>query len=199
MSLKTRSLLLIVGILLPFSASASASALAHNGHSRLSNERTMRARTIELEPGDWKKFTWNGDDGAKGPTFEFTSQTAVVFTVTDAYCPGDRFTLTDGGHSLGVTTVPARTTCHYHDSTGRPDKALTDPAYTHGMFALSSGAHAVAIVASTSPFGGGGAWVRVDALTKSMCKSGGWTAFGGATHQFRNQGQCVALVARSQD
>src|SRR5206468_7961408 len=97
---------------------------------------------------------------------------------------------------LGVTSVPARSTCHYHDSTGRPDEALTDPSYTHGMFALTSGTHSINIVASTSPFGGGGAFVRVDTLRKSMCKSGGWAAFGGSSSQFKNQGQCVARVAR---
>ena len=71
--------------------------------------------------------------------------------------------------------------------------ALADPGYSSGRFVVGAGAHSVGIVASTSPFDGGGtAFLRIDVFSAGMCKKGDWTTFQPA---FKNQGDCVSFVA----
>jgi hypothetical protein len=141
--------------------------------------------------GGWTTFVWFGGDGAPvvDAPFTFTSDGAAVVTITDAFCPGDVFRVSEGATVLGSTSPSSGATCA--PGTFDPDAALSNPVYSSGRFAVGAGAHAIDVVASASPWGGGGAYVRVDVLTKEMCKNDGWRAI----QPFENQGGCVSLVA----
>jgi hypothetical protein len=143
--------------------------------------------------GTWEPFFFGSTGStASGSPFTFTSSGAAVVTVTDAYCQGDRFTVSDGATTLGTTT-PVAVDLACNTIVSDPDLALADPEYSSGRFVVGAGAHSVGIVASTSPFDGGGtAFLRFDAFSAAMCKKGGWMTFQPA---FKNQGDCVSFVA----
>jgi hypothetical protein len=84
--------------------------------------------------------------------------------------------------------------CPSPGDTSNPDTALADPGYSHGTFAVGTGANSIGIVVSTSPFGVGSAFIRFDPLTKDMCKDGGWQNIQ-SSPPFKNQGDCVSFVA----
>jgi hypothetical protein len=154
-----------------------------------------RARSLEM--GKWTNFGWDGGNGAEvRPSFEFQSEGAVVITITDAYCPGDRLAVWDRKVELGKTSVPQRSTCRYKHSVGNPNKALEDPAYSSGMFAVGGGRHVIRMIAVLSPFRGGSSFIRADPMTTAMCTDGGWGAFRG-TAGFKNQGDCISFVNTS--
>ena len=143
--------------------------------------------------GTWEPFFFGSTGStAFGSPFTFTSSGAAVVTVTDAYCRGDRFTVSDGASTLG-TTSPVAVDLACNPIVSDPDVALADPGYSSGRFVVGAGEHSIGIVASTSPFGTGGtAFLRFDIFSPGMCKKGGWVAFQPA---FKNQGDCVSFVA----
>ncbi len=147
-----------------------------------------------VTPGDgWHFFSFGGVGtfAPQGP-FTYSSTTITKITVTDAFCKGDEFRVYDGTTALGDTSVVA--TDPSCAGTGDPDAALADPTYSHGVFFVMAGSHSINIQATESPFGAGGAYVRVDAVTvtKDSCKDGGWMNYGGL---FKNQGDCVSYVS----
>lgn len=150
------------------------------------------AAAAALTAGTWQFFQFTvAGSTATGSPFTFTSSVAAVVTVTDAFCGGDRFTVSDGVTVLGTTsTVPVEGCPGTNISD--PDLALANPAFSHGFFAVGAGAHSIGVVASTSPYNGGGAYIRYDELTADMCKKGGWMTF---QPLFKNQGDCVSYVA----
>lgn len=143
--------------------------------------------------GTWEPFFFGSTGStAFGSPFTFTSSGAAVVTVTDAYCRGDRFTVSEGTTTLG-TTSPVAVDLACDPIVSDPDVALADPGYSSGRFVVGGGEHSIGIVASTSPFGTGGtAFLRFDIFSAAMCKKGGWMAFQPA---FKNQGDCVSFVA----
>jgi hypothetical protein len=149
------------------------------------------AAAAALTAGTWQFFTFGVTGStASGSPFTFSSSTATVVTVTDAFCGGDRFTVSDGATELGTTSVVPVEGCPGTGITD-PDLALASPVYSHGFFAVGAGAHSIGVVASTSPYDGGGAYIRYDALTADMCKKDGWKTFAPL---FKNQGDCVSFV-----
>ena len=95
------------------------------------------------------------------PPWTFTAPSGgATITVTDAFLRGDRFEIFDGGISIGVTSVPV-TTGACGDN---PDPCLIDPQVSHGVFTVGPGAHSITIKAQASPFGGGAAYFKIDAL-----------------------------------
>jgi hypothetical protein len=133
--------------------------------------------------GTWEPFFF----GSTGST-----ASGSPFTFTSAYCRGDRFTVSDGTTTLGTTTLVA-VDLACSTVVSDPDVALADPGYSSGRFVVGAGAHSIGIVASTSPFDGGGtAFLRFDVFSAGMCKKGGWMTFQPA---FKNQGDCVSFVA----
>ena len=142
--------------------------------------------------GGWTTFSWFGGDGAaiaNGP-LTFSHEGAAVVTITDAFCPGDVFRVSDGGRTLGSTS-PSSSGGSCAPGIADPDSAMANPVYSSGRFAVGTGSHSLDVVASASPWGSGGAWVRIDPLTKDMCKADGWRTI----QPFKNQGECVSLVA----
>lgn len=157
---------------------------------------------ITVDSG-WQSFiTGGGIDGAStaGP-WVFTSPTVAKVTVTDAFCKGDEFRVYDKDVLLGDTSevVSAFPDCPFElffPATARADAALADPGFSHGVFFVAPGAHAIefenkALWSETST--GTGAFFRVDSvtLTKSDCIENGWMNYG---NLFKNQGQCVKLA-----
>jgi len=157
---------------------------------------------ITVDSG-WQSFiTGGGIDGAStaGP-WVFTSTTVVKVTVTDAFCHGDEFRVYDRDVLLGDTSEVASEfpECPFElffPALARADAALADPAFSHGVFFVGPGTHAIefenkALWSETST--GTGAFFRVDsvAVAKSDCKNDGWTNYGAL---FKNQGQCLSVA-----
>jgi hypothetical protein len=151
------------------------------------------AGATPIAVGSWQPFFFGSTGStATGSPFTFTSSGAAVVTVTDAFCRGDRFTVSDGATTLGTTTLVA-VDLACNSVVADPDLALADQGYSSGRFVVGAGAHSVGIVASTSPFDGGGtAFLRFDVFNGGMCKKSGWMTFQPA---FKNQGDCVSFVA----
>jgi hypothetical protein len=157
---------------------------------------------ITVDSG-WQSFiTAGGIDGAStaGP-WVFTSTTVAKITVTDAFCHGDEFRVYDKDVLLGDTSevaseFPACPFELFFPAIARADAALADPAFSHGVFFVAPGTHAIefenkALWSETST--GTGAFFRVDSVTveRTDCKDDGWMNYGSL---FKNQGQCLRLA-----
>jgi hypothetical protein len=94
---------------------------------------------------------------ADAPPWTFTATGPVVLTVVDAFLIGDVFEVFDGGASIGTTSAPTGGIC-----SADPDVCLADPNASSGTFALGAGAHSITIIPTSSPFGGGAAYFRVE-------------------------------------
>ena len=79
-------------------------------------------------------------------------------TVQDIFAIGDQFAVYDNGVLLGVTSVPGPFALCSPD----PDICATNQNASRGSFAVSSGYHAITIVAIISPFQAGVASFRID-------------------------------------
>ena len=148
----------------------------------------VAATSITVGDG-WHEFgtSDNSQPYTQSPFTFTTAQTAVV-TVTDVLCPGDRYEVSDGSTALGATSVPGVVSCEYAGYTSDPDVAAADPAYSHGRWAVGPGAHSIGVTLFSSPYPASGGSIRVDVLTKDMCKQAGWTTI----QPFTSQGQCVS-------
>jgi hypothetical protein len=179
-------------------ATVSAAVLIAFATAAVANATTK----ITVDSG-WQSFiTGGGIDGASiaGP-WVFTSTTVVKVTVTDAFCRGDEFRVYDKDVWLGDTSevaseFPACPFELFFPPLARADAALADPMFSHGVFFVAPGAHAIefenkALWSETST--GTGAFFRVDSVTvdKADCKNGGWMNYG---NLFKNQGQCTSLA-----
>jgi hypothetical protein len=143
-------------------------------------------------PENWQSFFWSGGDGATAGPFAVSAAAPVVVSVTDGFCPGDRFTISDGATPLGTTSVPGESTCAYAPQATTGPAAWADPTYSRGTFALGAGSHSLGIVVSTSPFGGGQAFYSVDPMTSAHCTDGRWATF--TNPAFTSQANCLAFV-----
>ncbi len=179
-------------------ATISAAVLVAFATAAVANATTK----ITVDSG-WQSFiTGGGIDGAStaGP-WVFTSTTVARVTVTDAFCRGDEFRVYDKDVLLGETSdvaseFPACPFELFFPALARADAALADPAFSHGVFFVAPGTHAIefenkALWSETST--GTGAFFRVDSVTvaKTDCKNGGWMNYG---NLFKNQGQCSSLA-----
>jgi hypothetical protein len=179
-------------------ATISAAVLVAFATAAVANATTK----ITVDSG-WQSFiTGGGIDGAStaGP-WVFTSTTVAKVTVTDAFCRGDEFRVYDNDVLLGETSdvaseFPACPFELFFPALARADAALADPAFSHGVFFVAPGTHAIefenkALWSETSI--GTGAFFRVDSVTvaKTDCKNGGWMNYG---NLFKNQGQCSSLA-----
>jgi len=181
-------------------ATISAAVLVAFATAAVANATTK----ITVDSG-WQSFiTGGGIDGAStaGP-WVFTSTTVARVTVTDAFCRGDEFRVYDKDVLLGETSdvaseFPACPFELFFPALARADAALADPAFSHGVFFVAPGTHAIefenkALWSETST--GTGAFFRVDSVTvaKTDCKNGGWMNFN-FPRSFENQGDCVSNI-----
>jgi len=152
------------------------------------------ADTAVTVDSGWHGFVAFGPGVPSASPFTFTSTSPVLVTVTDVFCLGDRYTVSDGSTTLGTTSVPLPFDCNYPNFTGDPDTALADPNYSHGRFAVAAGAHSIGIV-WVGQFGtGGGVYVRFDTLTAANCANGGWQTIT-ALPAFTSESDCIAFVS----
>lgn len=110
--------------------------------------------------GGWQYFFWWGNT-VYGAPFTFTEALPVTLRVTDAFCYGDQFRVSDNGVVVGDTSKPTKNTCGGPSS---PDAAYKDKAMSSGCFILLPGAHSITLELIKNPFGGGGAYLRADTI-----------------------------------
>lgn len=118
-----------------------------------------QATAVTVNSG-WVAFSF-GDVGSSffGEPFTFTLTSPGVLKVTDAFLSGDRFEVFDFLASLGLTSAPGST----GDQIGSDyDAAVADARWSSAAFALGAGSYSITGEVLASPFGGGGAALRVD-------------------------------------
>ncbi len=161
---------------------ALVSTAAADGGDNGGSQRRPLSPTIALTVGaGWTSFGFAEVGTTAGP-LTFTTTGPSLLKITDAYCAGDRFRVYDNGQLLGETSAARLTACTFTGRTNDPAEADAVWAYSHGAFALPAGAHSITIQTLASPFGPGGAFVRVD-LTGSQSRAAkparwqnaGWT------------------------
>lgn len=185
---------LLGGVAAPVSAQEGP-----NGAASSSSRVAVQQQEFMIDLGDWFSFTF-GDVG-DSVSFEFTSIQPTIVSVTDAFCTGDEFDVIVDGVRVGPTSPTTDASCD--QIVDDPDLAFADPRFSSGAFRVPAGQHTVIVEVTASPFTAGGAFIRVDPVptpvSKDDCKKGGWQEFTDADGQpFRNQGQCVSYVARTQ-
>jgi hypothetical protein len=111
--------------------------------------------------GSWHTFQFGGVGSSFNTTYTFTLPGLGVLTVTDAFLSGDRFDVTDFGSSLGATSIPTSLDEQVNDDY---DAAAADPRWSTGTYVLGPGSYSINGTVLVSPFGGGGAAMRVDTL-----------------------------------
>jgi hypothetical protein len=173
------------------------------GPAALAMATAANATTKITVDSGWQAFsTAGGIDGASiaGP-WVFHDTTVAKVTVADAFCHGDEFRVYDKDVPLGDTSqvaseFPACPFELFFPGTARADAAFADPAFSHGVFFIAPGKHAIefenkALWSETSI--GTGAFFRVDSVTvaKSDCKIGGWMHYGSLV---KTQGQCLSVA-----
>lgn len=124
---------------------------------------TATAATITLDPttdlGVWQYFSF-GDVGSYAEnTYEFTTTETLSFFVTDAYAIGDRFEIFDSTTSLGLTSFVAVSGAH---NISDAQTAYDSGYFSTGEFVVSAGTYSMNILTSISPYGSGGAFVKLD-------------------------------------
>ena len=162
--------LMTLGLLLALVGTAAA-----DGGNGGGQRRPFGLATAITVGGGWTRFDF-GDVGSTAGPFTFTSAGPTVLKITDAFCAGDRFRVFDNGQLLGDTSAVFLTLCGFPGETEDPDVANSSSYYTHGVFSLGAGSHSITIQPLASPFGSGGAFLRVDASggQTSLAKPARW-------------------------
>ena len=124
----------------------------------LASPLVSQASPITVD-GGWVPFNFGGVGSSfSPPTFEFTLTGTGALKVTDAFLSGDQFMIT----GLGATSVPGS----LGDQIGADyDAAFADARWSHALFLLGPGSYSISGTVLSSPFGGGGAALRVDTTT----------------------------------
>lgn len=105
-------------------------------------------------PTDWIIFQWTGGDGTTTDDSYRLSQGGLLADVQDGFLSGDVFQVLRDGNSLGFTSASNVGTSGGED----PNTAAGIANYTRGTFDVGPGL--LTIVASSSPWGNGSAWIR---------------------------------------
>lgn len=135
-----------------------------------------------------------GVPSAPPSPFTFASTLPVLMTVTDLFCLGDRYTVSDGPTTLGTTSPSSGIPGCPPDEAFTPDAALADPRYSHGRFAIGAGTHAIGFV-WIGQFGtGSGMAFRLDLMSTADCQNGGWQTIT-ASPSFTSESDCIAFVS----
>jgi hypothetical protein len=132
---------------------------------------TLLAGPIDVDAG-WYGFCFGGAGsgattgcqnqgvGETGNTITFQSTLPMIFQITDAFQYGDSFDVyVDSVLTLQTPSVPIA-----DGIVTDPDLAWADPGYSKGSILLAPGAYTVEVFVRDSPFQGGGAYLRVDAV-----------------------------------
>jgi hypothetical protein len=118
--------------------------------------------TQSLAFGVWTEFSFD-QTGTATAAFTFFSRSPVLLRVTDAFCRGDEFRVLDHGYPIfNTSAVATDPSCDDSPFVGGPWEAWRDQTYSKGRFLLEPGSHRVKVRVTDSPFGGGGAFIRID-------------------------------------
>jgi hypothetical protein len=122
------------------------------------------------------------------PTWTFVAPAGgATLIVTDAFESGDRFEIFDFGVSLGFTSLPSA--AGLVDCGDDPVVCIATAGMSSGSFLLGAGNHAITLVPTLSPSGGGAGYLLVSA---AVVEPGSLMLVGlGLT--------CLALLRRRRD
>lgn len=95
----------------------------------------------------------------------------AVLTLIDAFLSGDQFEVFDFGISIGLTSLPGQGI----DCGDDPVVCLGTAGMSAGIFALAAGNHAITLVPTLSPEGGGSGYLLV---TASVAEPGSLALLG---------------------
>jgi hypothetical protein len=92
-------------------------------------------------------------------TYDFTLTQAALLDVTDAFDFGDTFSFSNFGVKFADTGA-----FDSIDYTNNPDIAFAGTSYSKGSFLLSAGTYSISGIATASPSGAGGSFIRLSAV-----------------------------------
>ncbi len=132
--------------------------------------------TCPISPaGVWVGFGFGGVGHTVGApcfgVYTYTSPVVTLVRVTDAFCYGDQFVVTVPTPPgivfplITKTSTPGLVQC---GGSGNPDVAFNDPNMSHGCWIVQPGSQSIWLGVFASPFGGGGAWLRVDPISNVL-------------------------------
>ncbi len=136
-------------------------AVAGSAIAALTSVSAAQAATIGITTDNaWHTSSFGATNSFADDNFTFSiaAGNEGTLTVTDYQNKGDIFEVFNNGKSLGLTNfVP-------HIPSGNaptPDAGFANPAYSKGIFTLSSGLYNIFIIPAASPYGGGSVALRV--------------------------------------
>lgn len=148
----------------------------HDRHERCSShshhERCDHCKDCPLKVnGGWKEFIFGKAGSFVDACFTFHTQGPSTLRITDNFCTGDIFKVYDCGKLLFETSRARFDNCS--TSTTNPDYAFESALWSSGRAHLRPGHHNITIKVVKSPYGAGGANIRVDTedCHHSVCPS----------------------------
>jgi len=152
-----------------------------NENGAVSSSEFVSATDAVAPDGTWFRFQFSGIgsfgtsgpggatySGAPNPPWTFDcpdSELICWLKVTDGFLLGDEFEIFDFGSSVGTTS--AVVTDEGTDCLDDPDACLAG-GWSSAMIDLGPGAHSITIQSTDSPFGGGGAFFKVEIHSPSV-------------------------------
>lgn len=117
-----------------------------------------------IHPDDgWHVFSFTLPNAIAHPQFSLCINHPSFLRVTDAFCPGDTFSVFANGTFIGSTSEPAHGTgCN--QVMGRPEEAYFSANYSHADFRLEPGAYGINVLGKLSPYSNGLGYIRVDSI-----------------------------------
>lgn len=114
----------------------------------------------------WYKFYYGNEGTVAWQSYSFDLPYQSVITLTDCFCPGDRFQLIDNGRVLlNVNQCPfPDTACTIQNQVADPDQCVKDGNFCSGSAILPPGPHNITIGVLDSGLTAGAAFVRLDEI-----------------------------------
>lgn len=103
-------------------------------------------------PLGWIDLVYNGD--ASTLSFSFTLAAPAYLRVVDSGFAGDRFSISDNGNLLGLTSAAGSSGVSYGSTQADLDAAFADAAFSSGSWLLAAGQHVItgSLASTTSAF-----------------------------------------------
>lgn len=130
---------------------------------------TATAQAAPAVDGGWYGFCFGGTgsqatagcQNAAGQTTDFplllTLTGSTLLKITDGFNIGDVFDVYVDGNKVLTTSAPGA-----GSFLSNPDDLFNSGYYSAGSYLFSAGTYSVSFVASSSPFGGGGAYFELE-------------------------------------